>query len=288
MTDKINVIDLGSSSVRYMRISNGKILFKRSEVTRLAQGMSDGLLCEESTKRTLRAISEFCNEAKAFGGDIYIFATAAVRNAKNGKIFACLVKDLTGVEMQILSGEEEAEIGLLGALKGLDGALIDIGGGSTEIVVAKDKKIIYEKSLQVGAVNLKDEAGSLITAKDIISKRLAFFGQVPQSNFYGVGGTVTSLTAILLGLREYDSAKVHGFILTREELNRGVEILKNNSAEQIAQKYCVNLKRAEVLSYGVTILQGLFDLIGLEKITVSESDNLEGFLIKTKGVKYER
>ena len=288
MTDKINVIDLGSSSVRYMRISNGKILFKKSEVTRLAEGVNNGYLHEVSVKRTALAVKAFCDEAKSFGGEVYIFATAAVRNAKNGKEFALLLQDLTGIEVQILSGEEEAEIGLLGALKGQDGGLIDIGGGSTEIIVAKAGKIIYEKSLQLGAVNFKGETESVIIARQIINDKLAFFGNVPPASFFGVGGTVTSLTAILLNLKEYDRAKVHGYALTKEALEKAVEILENNSPEQIAEKTCVNIRRAEVLPYGVVILKGVFDRLNLQSITVSESDNLEGYLIKSKGVGYER
>lgn len=288
VTDKINVIDLGSSSVRYMRISNGKILLKTSEVTRLAENAKDGYLCENSIKKTILAVTRFCSQAKTFGGGIYIFATAAVRNAKNGKQFALLVKDMTGIEMQILSGEEEAEIGLLGALGGADGGLIDIGGGSTEIVVAHSGKIIYGKSLQLGAVNLKGQVNTLDEARELVREKIEFFGAVPTSKFYGVGGTVTSLTAIILGLKEYDAKKVHGFVLTKDLLDKAIQILKTNSPEQIAQNTCVNLKRAEVLPYGATILQGVFEKLNLESITASESDNLEGYLAKKRGIKYER
>jgi exopolyphosphatase/guanosine-5'-triphosphate,3'-diphosphate pyrophosphatase len=155
MTDKINVIDLGSSSVRMCCISNGNVLFKKSIVTRLAENKANGLLDKISMERTADAVVDFYKEAKDLGGQIYIFATAAVRNALNGRDFAGRLQELTGERVEILSGEQEAEIGILGALRGKDGALIDIGGGSTEIIVSRGGKIVYEKSLQLGAVNLK-------------------------------------------------------------------------------------------------------------------------------------
>ncbi len=288
MTDKINVIDLGSSSVRMCCISNGSVLFKKSIVTRLAENKANGLLDKLSMERTADAVVGFYKEAKGLGGQIYIFATAAVRNALNGRDFAERLQELTGERVEILTGEQEAEIGILGALRGKDGALIDIGGGSTEIIVSKGGKIVYEKSLQLGAVNLKNIAPNLQEAKEIVKERLRFFGRVPSSDFYGVGGTVTSMSAILMGLEKYDRERVHGYVLSKEELQRGIEILNKLSPEEISQTYCVDARRAEVLPYGATILSGLFDLLKLDCLTVSESDNLEGFVLKKRGAGYER
>ncbi len=288
VTDNINVIDLGSSSVRISRISNGKVLFKRSTVTRLAENKKDGLLDTVSMERTGKAVEEYCTLAKSLGGKIYIFATAAVRNALNGKDFANYLQNLTGVQVEILSGEQEAEIGILGALKGADGGLIDIGGGSTEIIVASGGRLLYENSLQLGAVNLKDSAKSIEQAKKIVKEKVGFFGRVPKSNFYAVGGTVTSLTAILLGLSEYDSQKVHGYQLTKEELYRGLDILSKFTPQEISKNYCVDIRRAEVLPYGATILAELFERLNINELTVSESDNLEGYALKLKGAGYER
>ena len=286
--DNINIIDLGSSSVRICRISNGKVLYKKSVVTRLAENKSNGYLDKRSMERTAKAVKDFADEASSLGGTTYIFATAAVRNATNGKEFANYLQEITGTSVEILSGEQEAEIGILGALQGGDGGLIDIGGGSSEIIVAQSGKIEYEKSLQLGGVNLKDMATSVANATSIAKEKVEFFGQVPSSRFYGVGGTITSLTAILLDLKEYDSQKVHGYILTKNQLLRGASILSKFTAEQITQNYCVDIRRAEVLPYGVTILQAIFDKLNLDSIIVSESDNLEGFALKKKGVGYER
>ena len=190
---KVSVIDLGSSSVRLMQVQNGVVLSKRGIVTRLAENKLDGYLQKDNMLVTTKVVIDFVEEAKAFGGDIYIFATASLRNSKNGQEYAEFLSNVTGVKVDIVGGEQEAEIGLLGALGGKDGAIIDIGGGSTEIIVAKDKKIIYEKSLALGGVVLKSLSGASVEqAKNIVKEQVgSFFGKVPNSHFTGIGGTIT-------------------------------------------------------------------------------------------------
>lgn len=290
MDKNVNVIDLGSSSVRYACFNScGELLFKTSQVTRLAEGKKDGYLSEESIKRTTIAVLSFVNQAKKVGGQTYIFATASVRNSLNGKEFAQILQDLTGIKVDILSGDEEAEIGLLGALRGKNGGVIDVGGASSEIIVASNNKIVYEKSLPYGGVVLKNESeNDLFKANKIIKEQLGFYGQVPSSNFYGIGGTATCTTAVVLGLKEYDAKKVHGHKLTFDELLYAEKFLNENTSEQVALKTCVPQKRAEILPFGLQILKEIFLLLNITEITVSESDNLEGYILKKGGLGYEK
>jgi len=286
---KVNVIDLGSSSVRYMQVAGGEIFQKKSRVTRLAEGKKDGYLCKESMLRTISAVKDFVQEARLFGGEIYIFATASVRNSLNGKEFALLLTDVVGINVDILSGEQEAEVGLLGALKGKDGGVIDIGGASSEIIVAKNGVISYEKSLPLGGVILKNLSQSSIEeARKIVKEQISFYGQVPPSNFYGIGGTVTCLVAVVLGLKEYNRNVVHGFKLTREQIFSAEDFLLTHTPDEVSRLTCVSLQRAEILPFGVQILKEIFNILQLEEIIVSESDNLEGYLLKKGGLNYEK
>ncbi len=286
---KVNVIDLGSSSVRYMQVENDQVVCKKSVVCRLAENKQEDYLNKESMLRTASVVKNFVEEAKLFGGEIYIFATASLRNSKNGKEFADLLTDITGVAVDIVSGELEAEIGLLGALAGKDGGVIDIGGGSAEIIVATNGKISYEKSIPLGGVVLKNLSNdNVIYAREIAKEYVATYGQVPNSNFVGIGGTVTCLSAIILKLKEYCSSKVHGFIIRKQNLLSAEEYLLSKTAEEISKETCVSLKRAEILPFGLQILKEIFNFLHLEQIVVSESDNLEGYLLKKGGVGYEK
>ena len=286
---RVSVIDLGSSSVRLMQVQNGVVLSKRGIVTRLAENKKDGYLQKDNMLVTTKVVIDFVEEAKAFGGDIYIFATASLRNSKNGQEYAEFLSNVTGIKVDIVAGEQEAEIGLLGALGGKDGAIIDIGGGSTEIIVAKDKKIIYEKSLALGGVVLKSLSGaSVAKAKNIVKEQVgSFFGKVPNSYFTGIGGTITCVTAIVLGLKVYDSKKVHGYLLSKKDISYAEEYLLSHTAEEVAKETCVQLKRAEILPFGLQILKEIFSLLNLDSVLVSESDNLEGYLLKKGGQAYE-
>ena len=145
------VIDVGSNSVRLLLSRNGVTVFKGVKVTKLAQGvLATSMLNDVAIDRTVSAIKEFCDYANEQGANnIFIFATAGVRQAKNGNVFVDKVKEVCGITVDVVSGGIEAKIGAIGALDGADGGLIDIGGASTEITVIKDKKTIYSKSINI-------------------------------------------------------------------------------------------------------------------------------------------
>ena len=119
-----------------------------------------GLLSQDAMARTCRAIEEFKAYALREGAQsVHCFATAAVRSARNGGDFTSLVREKTGVTVDVISGEEEAAIGLSGALGNADGGIIDIGGGSAELTLRAGGRVTYSKSLDVGAVRLYDLFG---------------------------------------------------------------------------------------------------------------------------------
>ena len=279
---KYGVIDVGSNSVRLMLSENGRTLYKLIETTRLASSLDEnGFIDLKAAENTLLAFSSFAERAKEEGVDkLYAFATAAVRKAKNGGEFVKLIYERCGVPVEILSGEQEAEAGFKGALCGKDGGVIDIGVASTEISVVKNGEKVYGKSVNIGAVTLTKTCGENgFLAEKTVKQALKEFGIVPKSSFFAIGGTATSIAAICLKLTKYDPVKVDGFVLEKSELNRLKDKLYSTSVEDRKKIAGLQPQRADIIQSGAAILCGVSDSLGLEKITISEKDNLEGYLL---------
>ena len=289
MSKKIAVIDVGSNSVRLMLVADGKVLYKRTQITRLGDGLAfSGRLQEEPMRRTVNQIADFVEEAKEQGAnEVYAYATAAVRSAENKEEFLKMVQEDCSILLEVLSGEEEATVGLVGALGQADGALLDIGGGSSELILQRDKKIIAKKSIDVGVVRLKDCCGKDEMALEKYSKEkvkefYSFKEQIKELTLCAVGGTATTIAAVSLGLNEYDGTKVNGTRLTKEKLKELSKKVGMMSVEEIGSLPCVGEKRAQVLTGGVVWLFALLDYLEKEEFVVSDCDNLEGFA-KTRG-----
>ena len=280
---KIAVIDIGSNSVRLMTSADGKVLYKTLETTQLGEGIANSpVLLESAMQRTAQAVANFAARAKNEGvEEVYAFATAAVRSATNGADFVRKVKALCGVEIEVLSGNEEAEIGIKGALGESDGGIIDIGGASTEIIVRKKGKTLYEKSVDIGVVRLKDKCGRELSSLQSVAKEaVKEYGEVPKgATMYAIGGTATTIAAVLLDLKEYDGAKVSGLKLNQAQIQGLISRLVNTTVDELASHPCVPRKRAEVLLGGVVWLLEIMQAFGFEEVVVSDSDNLEGYAI---------
>lgn len=281
---KFAVIDIGSNSVRLMFLADGKVLYKGLQTTRLGEGIAEKpVLNAAAIERSARAVELFYQKAQKEGAEeIVAFATAAVRSAENGKEFTDRVKELCGLQVEIISGEEEAEIGILGALGYADGGVIDIGGASTEIVVKEQGELIYKKSVNIGVVRLKDKCGrdkQLLAqaAKDAVKE----FGQVPTNGvLYGIGGTATTLAAQILRLEEYRSEKITGAKISAIQMQAMADKLLTMSVEEIAALPCMPKGRADVLTGGAVLLTTLMKELGVHTLIASDTDNLEGYAIK--------
>lgn len=280
---KFAVIDIGSNSVRLMLVADGKTLYKTLQTTRLGEGLANApVLLPQAIERTAQAVASLRERALADGAEeVYVFATAAVRTAENREIFLSRVHALCGLSVEVISGEKEAEIGILGALGEADGALIDVGGASTEIVIKAGGALVYKKSTDVGVVRLKDACGrdkdKLISAARAAAKTYGAV-RLPKT-LYAIGGTATTLAALFLGLQTYDSARVTGTEITQAQLARLADKLSAMSVEEIAALPCMPKGRADVLSGGAVLLGTLTEIFGVEKLIVSDRDNLEGYAV---------
>lgn len=279
---KYGVIDIGSNSVRLLLWADGQTIYKKIDTTRLGAGVEKtGRLSAEAIARTARAVAAFKAEAERAGArKVLAFATAAVRSAANGADFTSAVKALCGLSVEVVSGETEAKLGLIGALGGKDGGIIDVGGASTEVTVARGGKIVYAVSADVGAVRLRDACGEERAALEtFIAERIAVYGEVPPFNAYAIGGTATSLAALALELEPYDPARTDGLVLSAADVLRWAEkLLSLSMGERLALKG-MDPRRADVLGGGALLLYRVMRAVGAEQVTVSEKDNMEGYLV---------
>lgn len=275
-------IDIGSNSVRLMLYENGVTIDKFVKVTKLADGLfSSGTLNPEAIKRTAEAVDFYVKKAVSEGADkVYAFATAAVRQAKNGKEFCDVVLKDSGIKIDVVSGEAEAKLGLTGVLKGKDGGIIDIGGASSEIAVVKNGELVYSYSLPYGVVKIKDACGNnYFKTDDFTKEKIKEYGFIPKSKFYGIGGTATQIAAIALKLAVYDRNKVNCYVLTENIVKAVIDEVNGKTTEELKAVTGLDPARADVILGGAVMLKNIMERIGVSQITVSEDDNLEGYAI---------
>lgn len=284
---KISAIDIGSNSVRLALVSDGKTLYKRIRTTRLGEGLSfSGSMKDEAIERTALAVADFVNRAKAEKTDkLYAFATAAVRSASNKAQFLARVKELCGLEIDVISGETEAKIGILGALGNNDGGIIDVGGASTEVTFRAGGRTVYSKSVNVGTVRLFDLAArNKQKLLRIISEKIEEYGEFSAENvnMRAIGGTATRLAAIKHRLLQYAPEVTDGTNFTVGELEKYADGLLSTPVE-IIRANTICSASAEVIGGGCLLLAEIMKKFKIKSLTVSERDNLEGYIIYKEG-----
>ncbi len=274
-TDKIiSIIDIGSNSVRLKIFTDGKILLKRREVPRLGQGVyQTQKLSNESIEKCIQVLKDYVKISSEYNASIYTFATAAVRTAKNKEIFLNRVKEETNLDVDVVSGELEAKLGLYGALgSGVDGAIIDIGGNSTEISKRENGQVVYSKSISIGAVKLKDICNEdMQKIKDTTKEYVGEFDVLPLKNVHLIGGSGTCYGALVKG------DKADGFILKKTQIEEKVELLRSMSVEERKKLKGMEPTKADVIVGGGVLLLEILDRFNLDSVIVTESDNLEGY-----------
>ncbi|MBR1867095.1 MAG: hypothetical protein IJ800_00735 [Clostridia bacterium] len=283
-TDKIySVLDIGSNSVRALCYRRGKVLYSGLITTRLGEGTAkQGKLSEEAIVRTVEGMKTLREKLSVFcSDDLFCFATEAVRSAENGEVFLNYAKN-EGFSVEVLDGDEEGELGLLGALGGKDGGIIDIGGASTEITVGRNGKIVYSHSLPLGAVRLYDLCGEDEKAlSDKISQRIGEYGEIPKEvDYCFIGGTASAVCIVARGLKGFDGDRINDAALTKEDIDAAYEKIKNCSVEERVSKLRLSAKRAEIIVGGALMIKTLCEKFGLKSVTVKVNDNMVGYLRK--------
>ncbi|MEW6182826.1 MAG: Ppx/GppA family phosphatase [Bacillota bacterium] len=286
----VGAIDIGTNSARYLLAEVGpELKVMRVETalktTRLGEGIASGLLTEQAMARTAAAVAEFWRRAQSMGAQVITaVATSAVRGARNREEFLALVRQTTGLEVRVLSGDEEAFYTFAGVVTGLEvdrekTAVVDIGGGSTELIWIEKGRIILH-SLPLGAVRLTEEGGGPAKAEALLGP---FHRFLSGRRIIGTGGTITTLAAISQGIASYDPAKIHGYLLEPEEVAALTGKLAGLSLSDRKKVPGLQPERADIIVAGAGILTALFDLTGAPGITVSENDILYGVAFNTAG-----
>jgi len=286
---RIAAIDIGTNSTRLLiaDYSSGQVipLYTDFETTRIGEGVGNaGVINCCALTRTLQCLERYKNKCIQFNVEkVRIAATSAVRDAQNKLEVANEVYRKTGFQLEILTGEKEAELSYLGVVSDLEQAelkkymVLDLGGGSTELIYPSPKGIKF-KSVNLGAVRLY-ENNKLMNDTSTIIAELIPEGFLEEPILVGVGGTVTTLAAIKLGLEKYDPVQVHGYHLYVEDIiSIGSKLNKLNLDKRKKIKG-LQPERADIIPYGIYILENVMKVLGVKKIIVSEKDILYGIII---------
>jgi exopolyphosphatase/guanosine-5'-triphosphate,3'-diphosphate pyrophosphatase len=300
---RASVIDLGSNSIRLLvaDLLEGSVATVHRDLvtTRLGRGVvKDRRLDETSMTDTLLVLTCFKEKAKALHGKtIWAFGTSALRDAENSPGFLDEIKGI-GLEVDILSGKEEAFLSFLGARGGLKLSgmtlVIDIGGGSTELILGREK-IEKSISLPMGAVRFtqryfkSDPPGydDVARARNAIGRLIVdfagYFIQAQKKNHIttvGVGGTLTTLSAMVQELEVYDTGKVHGYRLDKADVDLVLSKLLSLPIDEKRKLCGLSPQRADIITAGALIAQTIMENFNIPQILISETDIMEGYLLK--------
>lgn len=260
-------------------LSKGGLLFsdKLLCTTRLGEGLlSNGLLKREPMLNSYKAIADFSNMARLSKIPCYAYATSAVRDAKNRNEFLELLSPLN-ISVEVLSGEDEGRYAFLAANEGT-GTLIDIGGASSQIVTE-----LASKSFPIGCVRAKD----FCPIDDFNSARLSLFRWFDEvyklsyslePPFTGVGGTITTLGALIQGQTEFDGDRFLNFSFTAAELDSVLIDLHSMGSRR--KDHPLLKRRHDVILYGGLILAYLLERYKIPSLRPSTSDGMEGYAYK--------
>jgi exopolyphosphatase/guanosine-5'-triphosphate,3'-diphosphate pyrophosphatase len=298
---RVAVVDIGSNSTRLLiaDVEGGSVtdeLERISVVTRLGAGVdADGRLRDDAMERVYSTLADFRALIDRHHADTALAVlTSAVRDAANGKEFAEVVEHRFGLTPHVLTGDQEAQLSFLGATSDRDPSdrtptlLVDIGGGSTEVVIGSGRDAEFHVSNQVGVVRQTERhihtdpptdaelEAVREDAQEVLRRGVPAERREHVKRAIAVAGTATSLAAIAQELDPYDPEKVHGYVLSRTEAEA---ILGRLASMPLAERRHVaglDPARAPTIVAGVVILLCVLDLFGLSETEVSEHDILRG------------
>ncbi|WP_028951382.1 Ppx/GppA phosphatase family protein [Synechococcus sp. CC9616] len=305
---RIAAIDIGTNSTHLLVASvdttlrTFRIIQAEKSTTRLGERDPEtGELTEAAMQRGYDTLRRFRDLATSHQVEqLVTAATSAVREASNGRDYLQRIKDGLGIEVDLVSGPEEARLIYLGVLSGMPFGnrphlLLDIGGGSTELILADGRDARALTSTRVGAVRLQRDfvtddpiplqgraflkafiQGSLEPAVDKVNRRIQP-GEVPV--LVATSGTAMAIGALAASEDDRPPLKLHGYRMTRQRLDRVVERLVSMSPEQRRQLAPINDRRAEIIVPGALILQTTMQMLGVDELVLSERALREGLIV---------
>ena len=299
---RIAALDCGTNSTRLLVLNqDGSTRSRLMRITRLGEGVdSTGRLNPAAIGRTVAVLKEYRQIMDVEGvTDARVVTTSAVRDAENGTEFLRAAAAEVGVPIELLSGQDEGEVAFAGATIGLeppsgDDIAVDIGGGSTEIVLRRDGTT-RAISLNMGCVRVTerflrndppdpDEIDAAVafirtTLDEAVARMPSLADLTPGSRLIGLAGSVTTLSALDLGLCEYDPAAIHHSRLSRRSIERWCELLAGEPTAARARRPVIANGREDVIVGGALILRETVRRLGFEECVVSETDILDGLAL---------
>jgi exopolyphosphatase/guanosine-5'-triphosphate,3'-diphosphate pyrophosphatase len=299
VSDRVAAVDCGTNSIRLLiaDLVDGSLaeVDRRMTIVRLGQGVdATGAFAPDALERGFAASDDFAAAIRAAGVSRTRFvATSAARDVSNRDEFFTGIALRFGVEPEIISGAEEAELTFTGATAGLAALNVpgpylvaDIGGGSSELVLGDTDGVIAAQSLDMGSVRMTERhvtsdpttpAELAAITKDIDALLDSATVPIREARaLVGVAGTVTTVAAVALQLPEYDRTAVHHARLTPADLRTATTWLTNSTRAERSAVPSIHPGRVDVIGAGALILQRLFDRMTVNDLIVSEHDILDG------------
>lgn len=293
---RIAIIDIGSNSARLVIshiYKNGayNMVYNQKEALRLSQKVDgQNLLTEEAFASTIDTMRSFAHMCKIYQADKTIaVATAAIRNAANGADLVAKVAEQTGIQLHIISGKTEAYISYLGVINTLDvknGIIFDLGGGSTELILFKNRKILESVSLPLGAVNttgmfnIRNEMPANVynDLNAFIMSRLNQYPWLKQNNLplIGVGGTARTVAKIIQRAKKYPAVKIHNYAYPVQTFRSFFNKLRLTNLEQRKKISGLSTERSDIILAGSSIISCLLEATGAKKLITSGCGLREG------------
>ncbi|MCF2528230.1 Ppx/GppA phosphatase family protein [Yinghuangia soli] len=304
-TERVAAIDCGTNSIRLLIADldpeTGTLtdLDRRMQIVRLGQGVDKtGRLAPEALERTFAACREYHEAIQALGvgpDRLRFVATSASRDAENRDEFRSGVRELLGVEPEVISGDEEANLSFTGATRELSGTaglaqpylVLDIGGGSTEFVLGADH-VEAARSVDIGCVRMTERhftsdpptVEQIAAARADIEAAIALAAEtVPldrAKTLVGLAGSVTTVAGMALGLPEYDSARIHHSRIGIEQVREAATHLLTVDHDKRAAIPVLHPGRVDVIGAGALVLLTIMERTGAAEVVVSEHDILDG------------
>jgi len=304
MLNRYATIDVGSNSaLMYIadRLPDGR--FERVadvlRITKLGEGVRNtGLITPKAISKTVSVLKEYSEIMKNSGVVEYAaVGTMVLREARNTGVFLREVKETTGIDVEIIDGKKEAELSYLAALCGFgveneDVLVFDIGGGSTEVVFGRARKVHDLVSLDIGALVFseryllsdpvkEEELIGLLSYLDSRFSSIDLPGDVEL--VVGIGGTVTTMASVKLGLADYDSERVQGLRMTVDDVKHQMELYLSKSIEERKRIKGLEPERADIILGGVAILYSLLKNFHISSFFVSSKGVRHGLMIERFG-----
>jgi exopolyphosphatase/guanosine-5'-triphosphate,3'-diphosphate pyrophosphatase len=298
------VIDVGTNSIKFQvaeRASDGRfrVLVDRAEVTRLGEGLDrTGRISDQAQRRTAEAIAAMVEEARTRRARAIVAeGTAGLRIAENAAAVVDAIRERAGVTVHVISGEDESRLAYLAVTAGLglpEGPVVvfDTGGGSSQFTFGHGQHVEERFSVDVGAVRYTERFGldgavGLDTVREamaaIANDLSRLDGRAPPDALVGMGGGITNITAVMLGLAEYDADRVQGAVLDGDEVDRQIELYASRDAEDRRSIVGLQPKRAEVILAGACVVRTVMDKLGRREVRVSDRGLRHGVLMDRFG-----